>query len=94
LKGASIGESNWSGSNFGVTEIKDSEGNSTGRSWPANLMNADFTGSNLERSNLSRANLESANFSNCRLIETDLTGATTGDTSFEGAEINPAAIPH
>ncbi len=82
-----------SGSNIGATDIKDGSGNSTGRSWPANLMNADFTNSNLEQSNLSQANLEFTNFSKCRLIEADLSGATTGETKFDGAEIDPAAIP-
>ena len=56
-------------------------------------MNADFTGSNLERCDLSNANLETTDFRHCKLAKVDMSGATTTDAKFDGADIDPDALP-
>ena len=79
--------------NLGVTEIKDANGEPTGRTWPSNLMNADCTGSDMDGAQLASANLGHTCFDECKLNDADFSGATLTGTTFNRAEVDPSVIP-
>ena len=65
LDGVDVSNANLAGADlrgavFGAVNIKDSAGVSTGRLWPAILMNADFGDADLRGANLSGATFDSA----------------------------------
>jgi uncharacterized protein YjbI with pentapeptide repeats len=79
---ATFTDANLNNANMGPTDLLDSAGKPTGREWPTNLTEADFTGADFTAANLRDALIAGADF----------TGAVLTDTRFGDANISGAII--
>ncbi|MCZ6862851.1 MAG: pentapeptide repeat-containing protein, partial [Alphaproteobacteria bacterium] len=97
LRGINLGraklvEANLRRANLTGLELKDKNGQKTGKIWRSDLSSADFSGANLVDARLKSAKLDGAKFTGAHLAGTDFTGCVLAKADLTGAELDGAII--